>query len=123
TATNPAGTYQATTSRTWTDANNNFTPDCGPAGLNSNTTFDGRAAGGDFCGPFAAGTGNFGNANIGTQYNPAVLHGWGIRPFDWQFNVSVQQQILPRVSVDVAYSRRSCGNFFVTDNLAIGPSD
>src|SRR5207253_1470433 len=57
------------------------------------------------------------------QYNPAVLHGWGIRPYDWQFNVSVQQQILPRVSVDVAYSRRSWGNFFVTDNLAIGPSD
>ena len=80
TATNPAGTYQATTSRTWNDANSNFTPDCGPAGLNSNTSFDGRASGVDVCGPFAAGTGNFGNANIGTQYNPAVLHGWGIRP-------------------------------------------
>ena len=123
TATNPAGTYQSTTNRTWNDANGNFTPDCGPAGLNSNSTYDGRPTGGDLCGPYGAGTGNFGNANIGTRFNTDVLHGSGIRPYDWQFGVSVQQEILPRVSLDVAFSRRSWGNFFVTDNAAIDNSD
>ena len=120
---NPGVTFQATTNRTWTDANGNFTPDCGPAGLNSNTTFDGRASGGDFCGSFGAGTGNFGNANASTLVNPAALHGWGVRPYDWQYGVSVQQQLVPRVSVDVAFNRRSWGNFFVTDNRAVQASD
>ena len=120
---NPGVTFQATTNRTWTDANGNFIPDCGPAGLNSNTTFDGRAANGDFCGSFGAGTGNFGNANASTLVNPAALHGWGVRPYDWQYGVSVQQQIVPRVSVDVAFNRRSWGNFFVTDNRAVQASD
>ena len=30
---------------------------------------------------------------------------------------------LPRVSVDVSYSRRWWGNFFVTHNRALGPQD
>ena len=38
-------------------------------------------------------------------------------PYDWQFGVAVQQQILPRVAVDVSYNRRWWGNFFFTDNL------
>ena len=118
---NPTGTYQATTNRTWTDANGNFTPDCGAAGLASNTTFDGRTSGADFCGPYSNGA--FGNPLVLTQVNPDVMHGSGVRPYDWQFGISVQQEILPRVSVDVAYSRRSWGNFFVTDNRAIGPTD
>ena len=36
---------------------------------------------------------------------------------------SVQQQVLPRVSVEVGYFRRWLNNFTVTDNLAVGPSD
>ncbi len=48
------------------------------------------------------------------------MHGWGVRPYDWQFGVGVQQEMLPRVSVDVSYNRRWWGNFFVTDNLALG---
>jgi hypothetical protein len=51
------------------------------------------------------------------------LSGWNVRPFDWQFSAGVQQQVLPRVSVDVTFSRRSWGNFTYTDNLAVGPSD
>ena len=34
-----------------------------------------------------------------------------------------QQEILPRVSIDVSYNRRSWGNHFYTDNRAIGPQD
>jgi hypothetical protein len=58
-----------------------------------------------------------------TNIDPRVLHGWGVRPYDWQFGVTVQQQIVPRVAVDVSYNRRWWGNFFFTDNLAIGPQD
>jgi hypothetical protein len=46
-----------------------------------------------------------------------------VRPFDWQFSASVQQQLLPRVSAEFGYSRRSWGNFTYTDNRAIGPQD
>jgi hypothetical protein len=46
-----------------------------------------------------------------------------VRPYDWQFAASVQQELLPRVSVELGYSRRSWGNLTFTDNLAIGPAD
>jgi hypothetical protein len=35
----------------------------------------------------------------------------------------VQQELLPRVSAELAYNRRSWGNFFYTDNRAVGPQD
>ena len=57
-----------------------------------------------------------------TRINPALLSGWGVRPYDWQFAVSVQQELMPRVAVDIGYSRRWWGNFTVTDNLAVGPA-
>src|SRR6185503_16363146 len=34
-----------------------------------------------------------------------------------------QQELLPRMSVDVSYFRRWYGNFTVTDNLTVAPSD
>ena len=55
--------------------------------------------------------------------NPKTLEGWGSRPYDWQMSASVQQEILPRVSAEVGYNRRSWGNFYYTDNRAVGPSD
>jgi hypothetical protein len=115
---NPGVTFQQTTNRSWTDGNGNKTPDCD---LLSNTTVNNLATGGDFCGPFS--NSNFGNPFNTTRVNPDVLHGWGIRPYDWQVGVSIQQQIAPRVSADLSYNRRSWGNFFFTDNQAIGPED
>jgi hypothetical protein len=47
-----------------------------------------------------------------------MLSGWGKRQYDWNFGIQVQQELLPRVSVNVGYFRRWFGNFFVTDNLA-----
>ena len=59
------------------------------------------------------------------QHHPrepgACISGWGNRPFDWQLGVAVQQEILPRLSVDVAFNRRWWSNFYVTDNQALGP--
>ena len=115
---NPAVTFQQTTARSWTDGNRNFIPDCdlmNPAAQNN------LASGGDNCGVWN--NSNFGNPFVTVRVNPDVQHGWGIRPDDWQFGVAVQQQIVPRVALDVSYNRRWWGNFFFTDNLALGPQD
>jgi hypothetical protein len=101
--------------------NGNYAVDCdllNPAAQNN------LAAGGDNCAA-ATGTGpNFGNTNPNlTTVNPAILQGWGIRPYDWQFGATVQQQLMPRVSLEVSYNRRWFGNFFVTDNLLTKASD
>lgn len=117
---NNAVTFQQTTNRAWNDRttfpagdprNGNYMADC---------DLMNPAANGE-CGPWL--NSNFGNPFITTVVNPDVLGGWGIRPYDWQFGVSIQQQVLPRVSVDVGYNRRQWNNFFYTDNRAIGPED
>jgi len=118
TQSNPAVTFQQTTNRSWTDVNGNRAVDCN---LSSKVAEDNSATGGDICGAWA--NLNFGNPFNTTTVNPDVLHGWGIRPYDKQFGVSIQQQILPRVSVDVGYNRRWFGNHFFTDNRAISPQD
>ena len=67
---------------------------------------------------------NFGNANPNsTTINPDILGGWGVRPYDWQFGVSMQHELVPRVSVEAAYNRRWWGNFFVTDNVLTTAAD
>src|SRR5207247_3957828 len=67
------------------------------------------------------------NQLIGAQYDPNLFHGWGLRPSDWSFGASVQQQIFPRASVEVGYYHRSFTMYTtggtVTDNLAISPGD
>ena len=52
-----------------------------------------------------------------------MSEGWGKRPYNWEYSVSVQHELLPRVSVDVGYYRRVFGNFTVTDNQDITPAD
>jgi hypothetical protein len=115
---NPVSQLQISTSRAWTDANGNFTPDCE---LMNPATQDLRGTGGDFCGVWTNAA--FGDRTNLTQVNPDTLHGWGTRPYDWKFGVAVQQEILPRISLEVSYNRRWFGNFFYTDNLALGPQD
>jgi hypothetical protein len=110
--------FVTTTSRSWTDSNGNFQPDCN---ILNPAAQDLSGSGGDVCGPWL--NPNFGNAARATVVNPDVLEGWGVRPWDWQFGVSVQQEIFPRVSAEIGYNRRWWGNFFVVDNRAVGPAD
>ncbi|MEP7306616.1 MAG: carboxypeptidase regulatory-like domain-containing protein [Acidobacteriota bacterium] len=108
---NPAVTLVQTTSRVWTDANNNRIAEC------------------DFLNPGVSGECqawtnlNWGQQGQTTQVNPDVQQGWGKRNWDWQFSAGVQHELLPRVSVDASYSRRKWGNFFVTQNRALTPQD
>jgi carboxypeptidase family protein len=106
------------TGRSWQDLNGNFRPDCT---ILNPLAQDNSATGGDVCGPWLNPT--FGNAAAATVVNPEVLEGWGVRPYDWQFGASVQHELAPRVSMEIGYNRRWWGNFFVTDNRAVGPGD
>ncbi len=116
---NPIGRIATTTTRTWTDGNGNFAPDCD---LTSPAAQNNTAAGGDFCGQMNSST--FGTtAQTTANIDPKILNGWSVRSNDWQIGASIQQQILPRVSVEVGYFRRWLNNFTVTDNLAVGAAD
>ena len=67
---------------------------------------------------------NFGavSGNV-TQVNQATLRGWGVRQSDWQWGITLQQQVIPRVSAEVAYNRRWFKGAKVTDNTLRGPED
>ena len=104
--------------RAWTDVDGDFAPDCD---LLNPGAQDLRGAGGDVCG-VVSNTG-FGQNVLTNNFDPAILNGWGVRPSDWNLEIAVQHQILPRASVDVAYIRRWYRGFFVADNLALGRSD
>lgn len=110
---NPAVRTVSTVPRGWTDLDNDRVVDCNLAVLTAN-------------GECAALTGN--NLNFGglsgtiTQVNQDTLKGWGARDYDWQWSIGVQHEVLPRVSVDVAYARRSFYSFTITDNQVRDPS-
>ena len=104
--------------RAWNDANQNREPDCD---LMNPAAQDLRASGGDMCGVMS--NQDFGRNVLTNDFDPAVLRGWGVRPSDWNLGVSLQQQIIPRLSIDVAYFYRSYHGFFAADNLALQPSD
>jgi hypothetical protein len=106
---NPVNTLVTNTSRSWTDANHNFVPDC---------NLTNSAANGE-CGAMANSL--FGQLGAGATADPNLLHGFDKRPYNWEFSSSVQQQLAPRVSVDVGYFRRWYGNFQVADNLTVHP--
>jgi hypothetical protein len=104
--------------RTWIDANSNFQADCD---LMNPLANDRRTSGGDFCGQIS--NLNFGQPVLSDNYDPDLLTGWGVRASDWSLGVSVQQQILPRMSIEVAYHRRWFNGFTLNDNLLTVPSD
>ena len=114
----PSNRLATSTNRTWTDANGNFSPDCN---LSDVAAQDSRTAGGDFCGAVDQTT--FGKPTAVTSVDSRVLQGWGVRPADWQVGATVQHQLLPRVSIEAGYVRRWLKNFYVTDNLVVGPGD
>ena len=114
---NPLSRVSTTANRTWTD-NGNWRPDCD---LLNPQSQDLRGSGGDFCG--LSSNLNFGRPVFSTTFDPDTLTGWSKRAYDWNFGVQVQQELLPRVSVNVGYFRRIFGNFFATDNRATRASD
>ena len=71
-------------------------------------------------GECAAATGpavNFGRTGATQEVNPEVLNGWGVRPHDWQYTFTVQQELFPRIAADFSFTHRTFHGFFVTDDL------
>jgi hypothetical protein len=115
---NPIARIATSTSRTWVDngANGGIAGDFVPQCDLTNPKANGE------CGAMSSpsfGTKQQTTANI----DPTFLNGWGVRQNDWQIGASVQQELLPRVSVDAGYFRRWLNNFTATDDLAHRPSD
>jgi hypothetical protein len=108
TSTNPGATIvRNVMNRGWTDTDRDFVVDCDLL----NPALNGECAAATGTAP------NFGKAGAATIVDPGVLSGWGVRPGDYQTTVSVQQEIIPRVSADFSFSHRSFKGFFVTDDL------
>jgi hypothetical protein len=51
------------------------------------------------------------------------LHGWDVRPYNWQADVQFQQELKPGVGVTVGWYRTWYGNFTVTENTAVTPAE
>ena len=108
---NAGSTLVTTINRSWSDPNGNRVAEC---------DFMNPLANGE-CGAWSAL--NWGSFNQTTTVNPDVLEGWGTRNRDWQYGVSVQQEIAPQIAVEVSYNRRVWSNFFVTHNRALTAAD
>jgi hypothetical protein len=114
TSNNPAVRIVRTAARNWQDTNNNKVVDCDIMNF---------AANGE-CAVLTGDAVNFGavSTNV-TQVNQETLRGWGVRQNDWQWGITVQQEVVPRVSAEVAYNRRWFKGNKVTDNTLRGPDD
>jgi Carboxypeptidase regulatory-like domain len=108
---NPVATTVNSANRNWTDSNGNFIPEC---------DFLNPIANGE-CGPL--GNLAFGTNVITTTRDPALTQGWGARGYNWETTAIVQHQLTARVGLNVGYYRRQYGNFTVTDNILVSPSD
>ena len=100
-AANPANALVSSTGRTWNDnifaagdpRNGNYRPDC---------VLTDALANGE-CGPHLSA--GFGTVRIATRYDDEVLRGTGVRPYNWQGSVSVQQELRQGVALNVGYFR------------------
>jgi hypothetical protein len=101
--------------RSWTDSNKNFVVDCN---LTIPGSSDQRASGGDLCGGLS--NTNFGTLNQGFTYSSQILN--GLRPWDYQFGVAVQQQVTPRISAELQWNKRWFYGYYVSRNQALDPT-
>jgi len=101
-----------TASRAWTDADGNYVPNCDLLNPDANGE----------CG--AVSDRNFGSpSRVSTTYDESFLHGYGKRYYDWETSAGIQHELWTGVSVNATYFRRWYGNFRITDNRAVAPSD
>jgi hypothetical protein len=137
-AANPARRTVNTFSRNWTDANANRIVDCDPLNPNANGECTGPISAQygrdplslDASGiPVGLATTQCGRSEQGIPaavvqycdaYGQSLLDGWGRRQSNWQYGLGVQHEILPRLSAEVTWNRRTYQNLQVTDQLGVG---
>ena len=101
---NPAANIALSATRSWTDANHDFTPQCDFTNVNVNGE----------CG--RASNVNFGNSIPTTVYDPNALT---TRGYNWELQAGIQQELMPQVSFSGTYVRRWFGNLRGTNNTAV----
>ncbi len=99
----PMNTYVSSATRTWADANNDLIPQESELGPISNPSF--------------------GQSVVRSTWDPDLLDGWGQRGYNWEISSSLQHELRPGMGLSVAYYRRWFGNFRVTDNILVSPTD
>ena len=108
----PVNLLVVSATRTWTDTNGNFMPDCNLVAPAANAE----------CG--ALNPANFGETRTPTsRIAEDVLTGWGARPANWQASASIQHELSSGLAVNVGYFRTWYQNFNVTDNLPVAATD
>jgi hypothetical protein len=108
---NPLIRTATNTTRGWTDTDRDFVPDCdlnNPAANGECQRMDNQ---------------NLGQPVFSRSFDPDFVGGWGHRPYNWSMGLSVQHEVVPRVSVTVGYTRNWWGNWYVVDNRATGFED
>jgi hypothetical protein len=99
---NPMG--NSTETRPWNDLDGNRTI----FDANGNIQFN----------EVTGGSPNFGQFSGTSRPDPDLARG-----YNWEYSVSVQHELLPKVSVTGGYYRRRFGNLRVNDNLNLAPTD
>ena len=100
---NPETTVGLLDTRAWKDLDGNGSPfdSAGHIQLNELTN--------------STSTPNFGkNIPSTLTTDPSVLNGWGARAYNWEYAVSAQHELAPRVSIAGGWYRRVFGNQTVT---------
>lgn len=103
----PSGAIVLSTTRSWTDTNKDFYPNCDLA----NTAVNGE------CGAMA--NSSFGQLQYNTVPDAGFMTGFGKRQYNWQASVGVDHELRPGIAISTAYYRRWFGNFTVTDNTLV----
>ncbi|OFW00453.1 MAG: hypothetical protein A3I61_04955 [Acidobacteria bacterium RIFCSPLOWO2_02_FULL_68_18] len=108
----PANNQAPSTTRTWTDANRNYVPDCDLR----NSVANGE------CGPWS--NLNFGRIVGGNRRRADdAREGWNGQEYNWQASAGVQHELGPNVALNVSYFRTWYGGLLVTDNMAVTAAD
>jgi len=115
---NPQSAIVTNTNRSWTTTRAWFpemVPNCDLRNPEAN------GFGGDTCGPMA--NKNFGKQLFSTTADPDWIQGWGKRPYSWAGSIAVDHELMPGVALSAGFYRTQYGNFTVTRNTAVNPSD
>jgi hypothetical protein len=108
---NPISALTALDTRVWRDLDGNGLPLDASGGIQFNELTN------------SAATPTFGRLTVPTtQYDPAVLNGWGKRGYNNEVTFAMQHQLADRVSVNGGYYRRTFGNQTFTDDLRFDAS-
>ena len=107
---NPVSGVSTTTTRTWSDLNGDrtiFNPDFSLQEVE--------------LGPST--NANFGKLVQTTTVDPALIEGWGHRPYTYEFDLGVQHQLAARASATAMFYRRWSGNQIALENVALNRTD